>query len=152
MTTTIVTATSTIEQVDALRATWEAATAISNAAHAAHDLPALALALVAERDARAAWHAAERAVQAQWQAADVLKEQIAELLDDCDLAHIAGMELARVQPGTTKTWDTTGLLRFCDTLRRTENGETAEAIMAFMKHGERAGYFRIAALRETSKV
>jgi alkylation response protein AidB-like acyl-CoA dehydrogenase len=70
MTTTIVTATSTIAQVDALRAQWEAATAISNAAHAAHDLPALAVALVAEREARAAWQAAERAVQAHWQAAD----------------------------------------------------------------------------------
>jgi hypothetical protein len=85
------------------------------------------------------------------QAADVLKAQIEELLEDCDLAHVAGMELARVQPGTTKTWDTTGLLRFCDTLRRTENADTAAAIMAFMKQGERAGYFRIAAIREARK-
>ncbi len=85
-------------------------------------------------------------------AADVLKAQIEELLDDCELAHVTGMELARVQPGTTKTWDTTGLLRFCDTLRRTDNADTAAAIMGYLKHGERAGYFRIAAMRETSKV
>ncbi len=34
------------------------------------------------------------------------------------------------------------------TLRRTENADTAEAIMQYMKKGERAGYFRIAANME----
>jgi len=79
--------------------------------------------------------------------ADGIKSQLDALLSDCDLAHVAGYELARVAPGTTKSWDTAGLLRFCDTLRQTENADTAEAIMAFMKHGDRMGYFRIAAIR-----
>ncbi len=82
--------------------------------------------------------------------ADGVKAQIENLLVDCDLAQVAGYELARVAPGSTKSWDTTGLLRFCDTLRRTDNGDTAEAIMQYMKKGERAGYFRIAAIREPS--
>jgi len=73
--------------------------------------------------------------------ADGVKAQLDALLSDCDLAHVAGYELARVAPGTTKSWDTTGLLRFCDTLRQTENADTAEAIMAYMKKGERMGYF-----------
>ncbi len=34
--------------------------------------------------------------------------------------------------------DTAGLLRFCDMLRRNDNGATADAIMAFMKKGGRA--------------
>jgi hypothetical protein len=79
---------------------------------------------------------------------DGIKAQLDALLSDCDLAHVAGYELARVQPGTTKSWDTNGLLRLCDTLRRTDNGDTAEAIMQYLKHGERAGYFRITAIRE----
>ncbi len=79
-----------------------------------------------------------------------MKAQLETLLVDCDIAHVAGYELARVQPGVIKSWDTTGLLRLCDTLRRTENGDTAEAIMQYMKKGERAGYFRIAAIRERS--
>ncbi len=31
---------------------------------------------------------------------------------------------------------------------RPDNADTAEAIMQYMKKGERAGYFRIAAIRE----
>ncbi len=77
-----------------------------------------------------------------------MKAQIEALLIDCDLAHVAGYKRMRVQPGQTKSWDTTGLLRFCGTLRRTDNADTADAILAYMKKGERAGYFRIAALRE----
>lgn len=75
---------------------------------------------------------------------------IALLLGKARAAHVAGMELARVAPGQTKSWDTPRLLRFCDTLRRTENDETADAILAYLKHGERAGYFRIAELRPAS--
>ncbi len=82
--------------------------------------------------------------------ADGVKAQLETLLVDCDIAQVNGYELARVAPGTTKSWDTTGLLRFCDTLRRTDNGDTADAIMAYLKKGERAGYFRITAIHERS--
>jgi len=67
------------------------------------------------------------------QVADGIKAQLDALLSDCDLAQVNGYELARVAPGTTKAWDTTGLLRLCDTLRRTENADMAEAIMAYFK-------------------
>lgn len=91
------------------------------------------------------YKADEQAAKAK---ADGVKAQIETLLVDCDLAHVAGYELARVQPGSTKSWDTSGLLCFCNTLRRTDNAETAEAIMAYFKQGERQGYFRIARIRE----
>jgi len=90
------------------------------------------------------YKADEQAAKAK---ADGVKAQLDALLSDCDLAHVAGYELARVAPGQTKSFDTTGLLRFCDTLHRTENADTAEAIMGFFKKGERQGYFRVAAIR-----
>ena len=80
--------------------------------------------------------------------AETIKAAIDDLLHDCDLAHVAGMELARVAPGMTRTWDTAGLLRYCDPLRHADNGDLADAIMVFLRHGERQGYFRIAAIRD----
>ncbi|MBA3947087.1 MAG: hypothetical protein H0X37_21315 [Herpetosiphonaceae bacterium] len=67
--------------------------------------------------------------------ADGVKAQIENLLIDCDMAHVAGYELARVQLGVITSWDTASLLRLCDALRQTDNNDTADAIIAVSEEG-----------------
>jgi len=79
MTNTIVTETTiTVEQVDTLRAAWDAAVEAERATWATGNMEAVKAASAAERAANAAWQAGEKALVAHW-SAEVAADEEARL-------------------------------------------------------------------------